>query len=166
MKPGDIVCASKLDRMFRSAIDALACAEQMKAAGVDLVLVDIGADPVTDNGMAKCFFTMAAAFAELERNLIHERMTTGKLSKIAKGGHAGGEPPYGHRIIGRGREANIEVDEREQEIVQLVTRLRQRGDSISRIQRRLVKDGVKTRTGKDFHWVQVKRIVEHARNAC
>jgi DNA invertase Pin-like site-specific DNA recombinase len=165
MKPGDIVCASKLDRMFRSASDALACAEKMKEAGVSLILVDMGADPVTGNGMAKCFFTMAAAFAELERSTIAERMSNGKAAKKAKGGHTGGEAIYGQRIVGHGREARIEINEEEQKIIELVVRLRKRGEAIVRIQKRLVKDGIKTRAGKDFQWVQIKRIVDHNRSA-
>ena len=165
MKAGDCVVASKLDRMFRAASDALACAEQMKELGVALILVDMGADPVTGNGMAKCFFTMAAAFAELERNTIAERMSSGKAAKRARGGHTGGEAPYGIRIVGHGRDARIEMDEREQEIVALVARLRKRGESLSTIQRRLTRDGFKTRTGKDFQIVQVARIAKYARNA-
>lgn len=165
MKAGDIVCASKLDRMFRSASDALVCAERMKEAGVSLILVDMGADPVTGNGMAKCFFTMAAAFAELERSTIAERMSNGKAAKRAKGGHVGGEAPYGIRIIGHGRDSRIEVDEKEQEIVALVTRLRKRGESTTKILKRVNKDGYKTRTGKDFQYVQVKRIIDYARAA-
>lgn len=165
MKEGDVVVASKLDRMFRAASDALACAEMMKEKGVSLILMDMGADPVTGNGMAKCFFTMAAAFAELERNTIAERMSTGKAAKKARGGHVGGEAPYGLRIVGYGRDARIEVDEREQEIVTLVARLRKRGESMSMIQRRLIKDGHKTRTGREFQIVQVKRIIDRAKAA-
>jgi putative DNA-invertase from lambdoid prophage Rac len=165
MKEGDIVVASKLDRMFRAASDALACAERMKELGVSLILVDMGADPVTGNGMAKCFFTMAAAFAELERNIIAERMSTGKAAKRLRGGHTGGEAAYGHRIIGRGRDARIEIDEEEQKVVELIVRLRKRGEAITRIRKRLIKDGIRTRTGKEFQHVQILRIVNHARGA-
>ena len=165
MKEGDIVVASKLDRMFRAASDALQCAERMKEADVQLILVDMGADPVTGNGMAKCFFTMAAAFAELERSTIAERMSNGKAAKRAKGGHTGGEAPYGLRIIGHGRDSRIEVNEQEQEIAQLILRLRKRGESWSKIQKRLAKDGHKTRVGKDFEIIQLRRVVNYARAA-
>lgn len=165
MKEGDTVVSSKLDRMFRSASDALTCAEQMKAMGVSLVLVDMGSDPVTGNGMAKCFFTMAAAFAELERNTIAERMATGKAAKKAKGGHTGGEAPYGLRIIGHGRDARIEVNDEEQDIVDTVLHWHGRGKGLADITRRLFLKGMKTRTGRDFQIVQVKRIIEHAQRA-
>ena len=165
MQAGDIVVASKLDRMFRAASDALVCAEQMKAAGVDLILVNMGANPVTGNGMEKCFFTMAAAFAELERNIIAERMSTGKAAKKARGGHTGGEPVYGFNIIGHGREARIEINEQEQQVIALVMRLRKRGESKMSVLRRLRKENIKTRTGREFQMVQVSRIIKHAKEA-
>src|ERR1700679_214382 len=47
MQPGDTVIASKLDRMFRSASDAIDMFEVFKARGVDLVLYDISNEPVS-----------------------------------------------------------------------------------------------------------------------
>lgn len=161
MKPGDIVAASKLDRMFRSASDALICAEQMKEAGISLILMDMGSDPVTGTGMSKCFFTMAAAFAELERSTIAQRMQDGKKAKKAKGGHVGGLAPYGMRIVGHDHDAKIEIDENEQEVVRLITRLRARGELPAKILRRLNKDGFHTRTGKPFQVVQIQRIIAY-----
>src|SRR5437016_6036031 len=47
MSKGDTVIASKLDRMFRSAADAIDMFEVFKAKGVDLVLYDISHEPVS-----------------------------------------------------------------------------------------------------------------------
>ena len=52
-RKGDIVIASKLDRMFRNSLDALATAERFKEQGIHLVLFDLGQDPLTSDGMAK-----------------------------------------------------------------------------------------------------------------
>lgn len=162
MKRGDVVCASKLDRMFRSAVDALKTVEEFKEAGVSLILPELGLEPVTDNGAGKLFFGILSLVADFERTTINERMRTGKLAKAKKGGHTGGEAPYGLRIIGHGRDARIEVNKDEQEIVDLVLRYRKRGESLSKIARRLMLNDMKTRTGKDFQIVQVKRIIDHA----
>lgn len=159
MKSGDLVVASKLDRMFRSASDALNCAETMKTMGVGLILMDMGADPVTENGMSKAFFTMAAAFAELERSTINERMSNGKRAKLARGGHAGGLPRYGTRVVGSGRDATRAVNEDEQKIIELVRDLRKRGNGLHRICSELTAAGHKTRTGRDFQAVQVMRML-------
>src|SRR5215472_11649617 len=44
LQPGDTVIASKLDRVFRDATDALIQARAFGEAGVDLILLDLGAD--------------------------------------------------------------------------------------------------------------------------
>jgi DNA invertase Pin-like site-specific DNA recombinase len=163
MQSGDFVCAAKLDRMFRSAGDALQMIETFREADVRLILPEMGLDPVTDNGPGKLFFGILSLVADFERTTINDRMRSGKAAKKAKGGHTGGEAAYGLRIIGHGRDSKIEVDEREQEIVALITRLRKRGESTRRIQFRLNKDGFKTRTGKEFQHIQIKRIIDRAR---
>ena len=70
---GDVIVAAKMDRLFRSAIDALQTAEELKKRGIDLVLLDIGSDPVTGNGVGKMFFGIIACVAEFERDRIRER---------------------------------------------------------------------------------------------
>ena len=42
LRAGDVVIASKLDRMFCSALDALQAVEELKKRGVSLVLIDLG----------------------------------------------------------------------------------------------------------------------------
>src|SRR5215213_5645668 len=61
LKAGDIVIAAKLDRCFRSALDALNVVEQLKTRGVKLHLLDLGGD-IAGNGLSKLFLTIAAAF--------------------------------------------------------------------------------------------------------
>ena len=69
---GDIVIAAKLDRLFRSALDALQTVDDLKKRGVSLHLLDLGGD-ISGNGLSKLFLTIAAAFAEAERDRIKER---------------------------------------------------------------------------------------------
>lgn len=47
---GDIVIASKLSRLFRSAVDALITVEKLKKLGVKLHLIDLGGD-ISGNGL-------------------------------------------------------------------------------------------------------------------
>jgi hypothetical protein len=44
LESGDIVIAAKLDRLFRSALDALKVVESLKTRGVKLHLLDLGGD--------------------------------------------------------------------------------------------------------------------------
>ena len=69
LQSGDIVVSPKLDRVFRSALDALQQTEALRARGVNLHLLDLGGD-IAGNGLSRLFMTIAAAFAELERDRI------------------------------------------------------------------------------------------------
>lgn len=94
LKRGDIVVASKLDRMFRSASDALDALGQMKQIGVSLHLIDLGGD-VVNNGVSKLVFTILAAVAEQERDRTRERIVEVKADQKSKGAYLGGKVPYG-----------------------------------------------------------------------
>ena len=66
---GDVIIAPKLDRLFRSALDALTVVEDLRKRGVALHLLDLGGD-ISGNGLSKLFLTIAAAFSEAERDRI------------------------------------------------------------------------------------------------
>ena len=68
------VIALKLDRLFRSTIDALSNVEIWDKRGIALHLVDFGGQTIdTSSATGKMFLTMTAGFAEMERNLTAER---------------------------------------------------------------------------------------------
>lgn len=107
LRPGDVLVVAKMDRAFRSCVDALTRAEAWKAQKVAVILLNIGTDPVNQNGVAKFFFTLMAAVAELEHAQITERATTGRAAKKAKGGHLGGLAPFGFDKVGSGKAAML-----------------------------------------------------------
>ena len=148
-RKGDTVIAAKLDRMFRNSTDALVTAEKFKEAGIHLVLFDLGHDPITSDGMAKLVFTIFAALADAERTRINERIAEGKAAKRAKGGLTHRFPAYGYRRIGQGREAMVEIDPAEQ---QVITRIRQEYDTYGPavMAHKLNADGIVRRNGKPF----------------
>src|SRR6202034_331735 len=57
LRPGDVVITAKLDRMFRSALDALEVLGRLKQAGVSLHMIDLGGD-TTGNGVSKLVLTI------------------------------------------------------------------------------------------------------------
>ncbi len=101
LKVGDTIVAAKLDRLFRSATDALQSVEAFHKQGIHVVLLDVSAEPIASSGVGKLFFTILASVAEFERWRIAERMNDGRKAKLAKGGYAGGHAPYGWRAVGR-----------------------------------------------------------------
>ena len=158
LQPGDLIVAAKCDRLFRSASDALATVEKLKARGIGVILADIGPDPVTENGTAKLFFSLLASFAEWERVRIAERMDDGRRGKRARGGHSGGSAPIGYRVEGHGREARLVPDEREQEMIALMCAMRNANRSHLQIIRELTSRGMLSRAGTPFSGPQILRI--------
>jgi len=98
LKAGDIVVTPKLDRMFRSANDALANLEALKSKGVHLHMIDLGGD-VTGNGIAKLVFTILSAVAEAERDRIRERIADVKKDQRDRGRFLGGSVPFGFTLF-------------------------------------------------------------------
>lgn len=158
VQPGDTVVASKLDRMFRSSVDALTVAEEFKAAGIHLVLLDLGTEPITGGGVAHFVFTMLAAVANMERQRIAERCDEGRKAKKAKGG-AIAHAPFGFRKVGARAEAKLEIDIREQEIIAFV-KARSKTMTLRQISAELAADGYLSRTGKPFHAFAISNILE------
>jgi DNA invertase Pin-like site-specific DNA recombinase len=161
-KKGDIIVASKMDRLFRSASDALNTAEELKDNGIDLILVDMGTQPVTENGTAKMFFGMLALVAEFERGRISERMEDGRRGKRARNGHLGGVAPYGYRVVGEKRESKLEPVETEQPILREILDLANDHYSSWHIYNMFKDKGYKNRVGKEFKCYQIKRIIDRA----
>lgn len=107
IKAGDTLVVSKMDRLFRSAEDAVQRSNAWSKIGVDLVIGDISTDPVTRDGVGRLFFTLLAAMAEFERSRILERVTAGREAKKRSGGHIGGIAPFGYIVEGKGKYAKL-----------------------------------------------------------
>lgn len=89
MREGDTLVVFKLDRLSRSTKDMLAMAETLKERGINLK--SLGDDIDTSSPYGSFFFTVCAAFAQLERELIVSRTKAGLESAKARG-KTGGRP--------------------------------------------------------------------------
>lgn len=106
VKAGDTIIATKLDRMFRSALDGLNVVQELQRRGVHLILQDMQGD-VTLGGMSKLMFTIMAAFAEAERDRIRERIQEVKADQAQRGRYLGGIVPFGHAVSDDGQLVEI-----------------------------------------------------------
>lgn len=136
LKRGDTIVATKLDRLFRSALDALQTVEVLKEQGVSLVLLDLGGDVVM-NGMSKMFLTITAAFAEAERDRIADRIRGAKADAKARGRYLGGIVPFGFTKTDKGD--LIEVPE-EQAILATVRQAKAEKQPLRTIQAKVQAD--------------------------
>jgi putative DNA-invertase from lambdoid prophage Rac len=129
LERGDIVIAAKLDRLFRSALDALKVVESLKGRGVKLHLLDLGGD-IAGNGISKLFLTIAAAFAEAERDRIRERIGQVKADQKSRGRFLGGTVPFGYRL---GDDGELVPVEAQQEAILEMANLQAQGLSLRAI---------------------------------
>jgi DNA invertase Pin-like site-specific DNA recombinase len=128
---GDTIIASKLDRMFRSAHDALTVSKTFKKRQISLSLLDIvGGEDVTADGMATAFFSMAAVFAQLEHDRIGERITEAKAVQRQRGLALGGDRPFGFRI---GAERKLQAIPKEQAAIKTIRKLAKKKIALRKI---------------------------------
>jgi DNA invertase Pin-like site-specific DNA recombinase len=79
----DVVIVWRFDRFARSVSHLLRALETFKALGIEFVSLSEQVDTTTPTG--KMVFTVLGAVAELERNLIRERVRAGLRNARAKG---------------------------------------------------------------------------------
>lgn len=92
LRAGDTLCVWKLDRLGRSVKQVLTIADDLHERGIGLrILTGRLAGTYTPTGEGKFFFTMMAAFAELERDMLRERTVAGLTAARAQG-RVGGRP--------------------------------------------------------------------------
>jgi DNA invertase Pin-like site-specific DNA recombinase len=84
IRSDDVVVVSRLDRLARSTRDLLDIAEQLKLAKAGLrSLHEPWADTTSPAG--RMVLTVFAGIAEFERELIHERTSSGRIAAKARG---------------------------------------------------------------------------------
>src|SRR5689334_23137843 len=85
----DVVIVARFDRFARSVSHLLRALEEFSHLGVDFISLSESVD--TSTPMGKMIFTVLGAVAELERNLIKERVHMG-ISRARKQGKPLGRP--------------------------------------------------------------------------
>ena len=152
------VIALKLDRLFRSAVDALSVTAQWDKTGIALHLVDMGGTSLnTGSAMGRMMLTMMAGFAQFERDLTAERTTAALAHKKANGA------AYSPTPFGKTREGDALLDnEEEQGIITRIRAWREEGFSLRGIASRLNDEGVSTKQGRTWHASTVRYILNNA----
>ena len=89
LRQGDTVCVVRLDRLGRRMSKLVELINDFKDKGIEFVALENNIDTTTAIGML--LFTVCAAFSEMERELIKERVKAG-LDAAHKKGRKGGRP--------------------------------------------------------------------------
>ena len=141
-KQVDAIVVYKLDRIFRSTVDALETTKMFDKWGVSFHSIEETLD--TQSAMGRFFFTLTAALAEMERRIIGERTKAALSHKRSRNEKTGGDVPYGYDLTPAG--ILIENDD-EQRVIKTIRRLKRDGYSLRKICRELEKEGHLTKRG-------------------
>jgi putative DNA-invertase from lambdoid prophage Rac len=148
LRAGDVLIASKLDRVFRNLIDALTQIEDFAARQIACIMLDIGPEPINRTGAGTLHFQMLSALAEFERNRISERVRDSYNARRANNVNiSSGQPPFGFAFEGEGYKKRLIPDPHEQEILDAMRRLYCEGNSYNAVARHLNNAGYRSRAG-------------------
>ncbi len=89
LRKGDTICVVRLDRLGRRMIKLIDLINGFKVKGIEFISLENNIDTTTP--MEMLLFSMCAAFSEMERELIKERVKAGLDAAHSKG-RKGGRP--------------------------------------------------------------------------
>lgn len=136
LQAGDVILTTRLDRMFRSALDALDTLKAFKAKDIKLHMLDLGGE--VGNGVSKLVFTILSAVAEDERDRIRERVQTVKTDQKQRGRYLGGIMVWGYE---KGADGSLQAVPEKQAAIQRMQELRASGASLRAIADAMRADG-------------------------
>ena len=87
LRSGDTLVVWKLDRIARSVLELELIAKDLQSRGVELKVLTQNLDTGTPEG--KLMFTMIAAFAQFERDLVQQRTKAGLMAAREQGRFGG-----------------------------------------------------------------------------
>jgi putative DNA-invertase from lambdoid prophage Rac len=159
VQPGDKIVWAKLDRAFRSVVDAAQTMQLLTAKDVSFHSLDLGLDTSTPIG--RCVFTILTAFAELEVEFIRQRTRDGLAAKRKAGRPFGKHAPVGWAKRGKGRDSYYVPDEEERAQVAAMVDMRRNGASLERIT--LAMRRVRRPNGRAWNINSITRALKAAR---
>ena len=178
----DVIVATRIDRLSRSAADMLKTIPFLEETGITLYLCEQFGDmpvvyPKTKDGgglrskfdmnemVNKIMLMVLSAVAEIERGTTVDKLKEGKIAWAEKGYGIGGEAPFGYEGIEekvktgkrlKRRRKLVEVPE-EQAVLKTIRACAKRGLGI----RRIAKQVSSTHAGfEGFHYSKVRKILE------
>jgi site-specific DNA recombinase len=111
----------------------------------------------TRSAAGRLVLNVLASVSQWEREAIGKRTATALQHKASQGEYTCGQAPYGRRVAADGE--RLEPDAQEQEARAVARQLRSQGLSLRAVAAELERRGVRSRTGRGFAPVQVKRMV-------
>lgn len=114
LKAGDTFVVLDLDRAFRSTVDAILTAEQLRERGIEFQIVTMNLDTTTPAG--EFFYTIMAAYGQFERRNLSRRTKEGLVAARLRGKRLGRPPKMSKRQV---MSARLKIDANEATLEEL-----------------------------------------------
>ncbi len=155
--PFEAVVVAKSDRVARDI--NVYYYYKMMLTKKDIKLISIA----EDFGSFGVFSSMLEAFtlcvAEMERDNINKRTSSGRAIKAARGGYSGGQPPMGYKV----QDGRLIINENEAPVVRFIFERKKAGCTMLSTVDALNEAGYTTRRGKKFAISTVQSIWNNER---
>lgn len=147
----------KIDRISRNLIDFSEMYNELKKLGV--TFVSKNEQFQTDTPMGEAMLKIILVFAELERKMTSERVSSVMVSRANKGLWNGGKIPYGYDYDKLTKE--ISVNPAEAAIVDRIYTMYETCPSLIAIARELNTEGITTKSGSAWTPVTVSHVLHN-----
>jgi len=158
----EVVLVAKLDRLGRSAGHLSPLLEELDER--DVAFVSLAEQWDTSTAAGRFVRGMFAQLAQLERDTIRDRTSSGRRARVAAGGWGGGDcAPYGYRVVGSGRDAHLEVNQREAAMLdRAATLLLDHGMTTGEVARALNAEGFLPRKAPRWSQSNLRNVLKRA----
>lgn len=174
--PFDILISYRLDRISRNIADFSSLMNELNKLNTSFISIKEQFDTTTPMGRAMMY--IASVFAQLEREVIAERIRDNMLELAKTGRWLGGDTPLGfdsekveimsiaeentnsNTIQNKNKKAyKLKVNEEEKQKVQLIFRKYLECKSLAGLEHYLLKNKIYTRKGKEFRKYSLRNIL-------
>ncbi|MDD4564123.1 MAG: recombinase family protein [Eubacteriales bacterium] len=164
----DYVICYRLDRISRSVSDFSNLIEDLKQLGTSFICIKEDFD--TSTPMGKAMMYIASVFAQLERETIAERVRDNMLMLSKTGRWLGGTTPTGftsekvQEFILDGKikhSCKLKINLDEIDVVKTMYDKFLEFNSVSGVSKYLIKNNIKSRTGKLYSLLGIKEILQN-----
>lgn len=149
---GDVVVATKLDRLFRNALDCLSTVEAWRKQGVSMHVMDLNID--TSKPVGNLLLQIMAAVAEMERAQVSER-TKAISDHLKASGRVYSQAPYGYTAV----DGRLVPEPTEQKVISRMKKMRAKGLAYGVIARKLSEEEVATKNGGTWAAFTVQKVL-------
>lgn len=160
-----LVCY-KLDRVSRSVADFSNLVSELEKLGISFVSVNEQFD--TSTAMGRAMMYICSVFAQLERETISLRIRDNMYALAESGNWLGGEPPTGFEserisyLDDSGKDKTyciLKPVESELKLVELIYSKYLELKSLSKVEKYMLSNNIKTKNGKDWSKAGIKGIL-------